>query len=279
VIVEDTMTDCWHRIAEALLYVRKEEATIASGGYTNLYHNVLVARSMQLDCDMGRDSWFTPSRWTKLQRDYLIVEEVVPFVERCAEVALRKGRTGMNTQMFFKAKERAPGNHVWGNCLMAMTWSGGRWAAPTVTLHSRVSFVPYLGGLDLALALVLTRQIADASDLNVEDIALRWYLDSASWTALKSVPYVMAFGHYDNVMNEKRYPDRVYPAIQGTRTFIKRFQEYPPEHFKFGQTNRMSKRWQLIQSGDPFPSIHSDDLTLLPEMLGQEPTRKRRIRT
>lgn len=276
-----TMTELWHASCERLLYVTRDTVDFASAGYTVNYDNILMADSMVFDYDVGLDSWLTMSRWRKLQRDYLDIPEVVPFIERCVDIALDKGRRGVITQMTFKKNVRhhVQKSHVWGNCLMDITYRGGpKFTQPTINVHSRVGFLAFLGGLDLSLVLCLARHIAEGSGQDLADFRLRWYMDSAAHHSFKSVPYIMAHGHYDHVMDEARYPKKQYPALGASRDFIRRFEDHPPEFFKFGQMNRMSKRWQQVFNGPGFPSIHIDDMELLPEILGQEPARKRRSR-
>jgi len=277
------LTELWHTACERLLYVHRDQVSFASAGYTVNYDNIFTADSMDFDYDVGLDSWLTRSRWHKLQRDYLDIPEVQPFIDRCVKIATDVGRRGVITQMTFKTNVRhhVQKSHVWGNCLMDITYRGGpKFTKPTIVVHSRVGFIAFLGGLDLSLVVCLAREIAKASGQDVKDFALRWYMDSCAHHSFKSVPYIMAHHHYDEIMNEVKYPKRDYPAIGASRDYIRRFEEHPPEFFKFGQMNRMAKRWEQVYRGPGFPSIHIDDMTLLPAMLGDtsDPHTRRRSR-
>jgi hypothetical protein len=270
IVAARTLDEMWSTACERMLFSRRDEVDFTGGMYTLNYDNVLESSSMLFDYDMGRDGWLTPSRWTKLQRDYLDPPEVVPFIERGVDIAQRAGRRGIITQMNFRMNEKnlAQRTHVWGNCLMSVTYRGGpKWGRPAVTVHSRVGHIAWLGALDLSLVTVIMRHIAERSGQELADFKLRWYLDSMSWHSFKSIPFIMSHGFYEDVLNEKRYPNREYPAITASRSWIRRLETTPIENFKFGQAQRMAKRWDIIHNGHGFKHLHVDNLELLPEML------------
>jgi hypothetical protein len=242
-----------------------------------IYDNFLAAKSMEFDFDIGRDLWLTDKRFPKLQRDYLEPSEVVPFLERCEKIANDSARRGVITQMAARkpmVKNGFRPTHAWGGCMIAFTYHGGKkWNTPTLSLHSRVSYIGYIGAIDMALGWVLAREIARRTGIEVEEMQFRWYIDSLQWHGLKCVPYVMAHDHFDQVMDEG-YTSRAYPTIGATRRAIKSLDKHyeagtglDKQDNPFGPARRMRQRYSRYRDGDPLPLVPVETLELLPEML------------
>src|SRR3982750_332266 len=180
----ENMTDLWHSACEDLLFAKRDELDRWAGLTTVMYDNFLTARSMEFDFDVGRDLWLTKSRFPKLQRDYLEFEALPDFFDRCEKIASHHARRGVITTMACKKAVQRSGTgmrsqHVWGNCMIAFTYHGGmKWSQPTLGLHSRVSYIAYLGAMDMALAWIIAREIAARTGIQVEDMAFRWFIDS-----------------------------------------------------------------------------------------------------
>jgi hypothetical protein len=59
---------------------------------------------------------------------------------------------------------------------------------PTLSLHSRVSYIAYIGGLDLGLAHVLAREIGRRIEVPVHEFRFRWHVDALQFHGFKSLP-------------------------------------------------------------------------------------------
>jgi hypothetical protein len=100
------------------------------------------------------------ARFTILQRDYLDLRELELFLDRCKSIGLGEAKRGVVTQMFAKQHGRRDKKYRWGNCMLGWSFRGGnKYEQPTLTMHSRVSYIAYIGGADLALCYVLAREI------------------------------------------------------------------------------------------------------------------------
>jgi hypothetical protein len=269
------MSSLWHGACERILYAPREKLDRWTGLTVCLYDNFLAADSMAFDFDVGRDLWLTKSRFPKLQRDYLEWDELEAFLERCEAIATNAARRGVITQMHCRRatqKETGDAQHAWGNCMMGFTYHGGqKWGQPTLALHSRVSYIAYLGAMDMALAWVIAREIAERTDMDVEDMAFRWYASSLQWHGMKSVPYTIAHGHADRIMDAERYPSRAYPAVCTARRCIASLQDkheagvpLTREHNPYGPVRRMRARYHRYMEGPQLPSVPLASLELLP---------------
>lgn len=272
------MTTLWHSACERILYAPREKLDRWTGLTVCVYDNLLAADSMAFDFDVGRDLWLTSSRFPKLQRDYLDWPEVDPFLDRCENIATDAARRGVITQMHFrKATVRGgfktgEGQHAWGNCMMGLTFHGGKkWSTPTMSLHSRVSYIAYLGAMDMALAWVLAREVSERVGIEVEEMAFRWYASSLQWHGMKSTPYVIAHGHLDEVMDEDKYPSRQYPCMGTSRRCVKSLHTKYEQGLSlertdnpYGPVRRMRARYHRYMEGPQLPLVPLNTLELLP---------------
>ena len=133
---------------------------------------------------MGRDLWLNKQRWNRLVRQYLDPVETERFLFKAGELGRGQGAKGAVTTMFCHNVAREAKKHRWGNCMLGFTYRGdARKGTPTLSLHSRVSYIAYIGGLDLALAHVLARRIGEDIGIAPEDFAFRWHVDALQFHA------------------------------------------------------------------------------------------------
>lgn len=263
------LTTLWHKEMMKQLYAKGDGLDFVTGLDTVRYDNTIHARSMGFDFDMGRDLWLTKSRFTTLQRTYLDLHELESFLERCKELGLGSARTGAITTMPANTHSRSARKYRWGNCMLGWSFRGaGKWGPPTLTLHSRVSYIAYIGGLDLALCWVLAREISERIGQPVEEFEFVWRLDSSQFHFFKSIPALFRFGVEDDVVfNEKDYPSSEYPTIKGVRKWWGKVLEFhhggkPLEDEKYGPFKRIRRRYEELQREDFLPSVPVSELDL-----------------
>lgn len=270
------MTDGWHSASETMLFSRRNEIDAVSGLTGVTYDHVLHCDSMAFDFDVGRDLWLTRHRFPKLQRDYLQKGSVGPFLDRCeAAHKSKRVKAGVITQLMCRLAVRSDGEeiHNWGNCMIAFTFRGGK--RPTLALHSRVSYIAYLGSMDMALAWVIGREVARRIGLEVEELRFIWHVDSLQWHGFKCIPYVMSQS-IDELFDEKAYPVGAYPLVHMTRRSIlllhrdwengRTLERDRENGYIYGPARRMATRYRRVMSGNPMPSVPLASLTLLEEM-------------
>lgn len=269
----DDMTRLWHRAAREVLFADREKLDRWTGLTTMIYDNFLAAKSMEFDFDVGRDLWLTKSRFPKLQRDYIDFDRLRGFLDRSEAIATNAARRGVITQMHCKDATTKSGEqqHSWGNCMLAFTYHGGKkWSQPTLGLHSRVTYIGYLGPMDMALAYVIGKKIAERTGIEVEEMAFRWYIDSLQWHGLKSVPYVISHGLQERVEDDEKYPTHQYPSVGATRRSMrglqKRYDEDSAEHIKYGPARRMNMRFARFNDDNPVPHVPLSELNLIEEV-------------
>jgi hypothetical protein len=134
-------------------------------------------------------------------------------------------------------------------------------------MHSRVSYIAYIGGLDLALAHVLAREIGERIEVPVEQFRFRWYIDSLQFHGFKSLPMLFKEEFIEDLskvgLREK------YPTIKLVgRWYDGILRDYengvPLEAQRYGPLKRIRRRYQEFVNEDFLPSVTVDDLTLSP---------------
>jgi hypothetical protein len=168
---------------------------------------------------------------------------------------------------------------------------------PQITLHSRTSYLGYIGALDLSVAYVCARKITERVGLNVQDIQFVWHLEAAQFHGFKSLAYLlddeerreefMAIEVGDGTSAEDKVLRRESPSLYISRKWMNSFQREDAKGLRygdmnFGQTRRIRKRYHTEVLGydygapfeggghnsnsqnkrfRPLPTCHVDSLT------------------
>src|SRR5262249_36503315 len=138
------------------------------------YDNLVSCDSMTYDFDLGRDLWLNRSRFTVLQREYLDLSRLDSFLRRAEEIGLGGVKHGVVTSMPFRAPENRAKKHRWGGCMGNLCFRVSKEGQPILCLQSRVSYISYIGGADLALCHVIGREISRRIGVPISDFAFTW---------------------------------------------------------------------------------------------------------
>ena len=266
-----TMSELWHDSVW-----RMWRGTLDNGGIdfvasidTIAYDNLLAAESMAFDLDLGRDLWLNRQRWTRLVRQYLDPSETRRFLDRCADIGLGEGKRGVVTNMFCANVTREAKKHRWGNCMMAFVYRGMRRRGdkPTLTMHSRVSYIAYIGGLDLGLAHVLAREIGRRIEVPVEDFRFRWHITALQFHGFKSLPLLYRrkfITDLEDYTLREKYPTinlvgRWWDKVVGDTENGK-----PLEEEKYGPLRRVRRRYTEYINEQFLPNVPLSSLDLSP---------------
>jgi hypothetical protein len=265
-----TLSDLWRQSVW-----RMWRGTLDNGGIdfvasidTIAYDNLLAANSMAFDLDMGRDLWLNKQRWTRLVRQYLDPSETRRFLDRSADIGLGEGKRGVVTAMHCASVTREAKKHRWGNCMLGFSFRGLRSRSqPTLTLHSRVSYIAYIGGLDLALAHVLAREIAGRIKVPVEDFAFRWHVDALQFHGFKSLPLLYKHEFVADLENAKlreKFPTIKLVGRWWDKVVSDHEAGIPLDEQKYGPLRRIRRRYQEYVDEQYLPTVTTDDLDLSP---------------
>ncbi len=186
----DDITDLSYGLTRRLVYARPEDIDFQNTMDSQLHNIVVEARSCEYDFDL-KDVWVTPSRWTSLVRQYIDPEALdiwLDVIERKLK-GKKRGLSFMRTNQVAK-RSTASNNkewRVWGSCMLGFGYRA--MPRPQITLHSRTTYLGYVGQLDLALVHVLAREIGKRIGLEPKDISFVWHLEAAQFHCFKSLAW------------------------------------------------------------------------------------------
>lgn len=198
-MIYPTLTELWHGTARALIFAPAERVVVSSLAVV-AYDQLVAAHSMEYEFDVSRELWMTAGRFTGLQRDYIDPDALEEFIDKSAKIKPKKVSI---SQMQCRMKGQRHVSYKWGNCILGFTFR--LLPQPTFSMHSRVSAISRMGGLDLALAYCVAKEVAGVRGEDVQDYAFRWHAGSFQHSAMTGMPYVLAHGlHKHPLMTEDR---------------------------------------------------------------------------
>lgn len=266
------LTSLWHGEAKRMVMATHDDIDMVSGLDVIKYDNLVKCRSMAYDFDLGRDLWLHKSRFTVLQREYLDLGALTSFLDRCKEIGLGGVKHGVVTSMQFRAPAFRAKKHRWGGCLTGLNFRMQPKGAPTLVLQSRVTYITYMGGADLALCRVIAQEIGDRIGRDPDDFELVWNCASYQAHSFKGIPYLFRAGLWDLIVDPElveMYPSATYPTLRLIRKWGKQIVEkheygVPLEDEKYGPLKRVRRRYEEWVGGIRLPSVPVEDLSLAP---------------
>ena len=258
------MTELSRGLTERLVYASKDELDVLNAMDFQLNNVMVRSETCEYDYDL-KQTWVTASRWTSLVRQYLDPIALEGFLGQVGDKlrGKKRGIAFLRTQMV--AKRSTVTNNKewrrWGSCMLGFSYTA--LPRPTITLHSRTTYLGYIGQLDLALAHVLAREIGNRVGLTPADIAFVWVIDGAQFHSFKSLAWF-----FQNERDAKRltreYSEadlkklrKRYPVLARARHRFDEFVAMDDEGLKycdmsFAQQLRIRRRYHTEVFGEEY---------------------------
>ena len=190
-----TMTRLHADMIDSLLFARREEVDLVTSVDVQRHNVMGHADSMEWDFDL-KNMWLTKSRWSMMVNQYLDGDDVQSWIDL---VTRRIGTRGRGTAVLrtktVKPRGGAATGHTnketrkWGSCMLNLSYKA--LPTPTITLHSRTSYLGYIGALDLSVAYMLGKYLGRELGIEVEDMRFVWMIESIQWHNFKSLAYML----------------------------------------------------------------------------------------
>lgn len=221
-----TMADLDFKFTKYMALAKAEDLDV-SKGTVHLHDVALQAESLHYELDL-KDVWLTERRWTMLTRQYLNHEALIVWLDQIEKHMKNRGRgqAFMRSQYVQPHRKEKKQSRRWGSCMIG--WSFRAYPKPTLTMHSRTSFIGYMARLDLGVAHHLGRLVAERLDLDVEDISFVWFLDSAQLHQFRA----LSWWFHDPNLLEIEHGGR--PALKNAQSYYRRYKELNDEGFRYG---------------------------------------------
>jgi len=264
-------------LCNSLAYGPRDEMDMVTSVDVQKHNVVAAADSFDWDFDL-RDLWLTRSRWTAMIRQYINPVALEAWLNACEKklVGRKRGVSVMRTnevqQRSSPRKNAEDGNRIWrtwGSCMLAIGYRA--MPRPQITLHSRTSYLGYIGALDLSVAYHCASLVAERVGLKPQDMQFVWHLEAAQFHGFKSLAYLltdeerreefMALEVGDGSSAEDKELRSEFPSLYISRKWMNSFQREDEKgvlygDMNFGQTRRIRKRYHTevlgYDYGEPF---------------------------
>lgn len=151
--------------------------------------------------------------------------------------------------------------------MMAFTYRGLRTQRPTLTMHSRVSYIAYIGGADMAVAHVLARYIGNRIKVPVSEFRFEWAIDALQLHAFKSLPMLYKqeyIPHFENPDFRREFPAFKIIGRWWDQIVQSTEEGKPLEEIKYGPLRRVTRRYREYVNEEFLPSVPVSTLDFTP---------------
>jgi hypothetical protein len=200
------MTQLHDDMCTSLVEATKSELDIISTVDVQIHEVIAQADSMEWEFDL-KSMWLTKGRWAMMVNQYLDPDDVTAWVNQItSKIGLRKrGVCVLRTKTVAARGGEATGHtnketRRWGSCMLAVSYKA--MPTPTIALHSRTSYLGYIGALDLSIAWMLAKTLADAMGTDVSKFRFVWYIEAIQWHNFKSMAFLL---NHPNKKRRKAY--------------------------------------------------------------------------
>lgn len=190
-----TMTALHEQMINSLVWAKPGELDVISNVDVQIHNVMGYAASMDWQMNL-KTYWLTKARWSMMVRQYLDPEQLQAWIEQCTTKIGTKGRgiAVLRTNVV-KPRGGAATGHTnketrrWGSCMLTLSYKAK--PKPQITLHSRTSYLGYIGALDLSVAWMAGVYLAHEMGIDVKDISFLWYNEAIQWHNFKSMAYML----------------------------------------------------------------------------------------
>lgn len=201
-----TLTELHDLLCESLVEATKDELDVISTVDVQIHNVIAECESMEWDFDL-KDMWLTKSRWSMMLNQYIDPEELEAWIAQVTgKIGLKKRGICVMRTKTVKARGGEATGHTnketrrWGSCMLAISYKAR--PAPQITLYSRTSYLGYIGALDLTVAWIIARTLADAMGTDVSKFRFVWMNEAVQWHNFKSLAYLL---NHPDKKKRKRY--------------------------------------------------------------------------
>ena len=223
----DDITELSYGLTHTLVYARPEGIDYQNSMDFQIHNIMVEAKSCEYEFDL-KDVWVTQSRWTNLVRQYIDPEALEVWLDVIGRKlkGKKRGLSFMRTNQVAKRSTSSNNKEwrVWGSCMLGFGYRA--LPRPQITLHSRTTYLGYIGQLDLALVHVLAREIGKRVGLKPKDISFVWHLEAAQFHSFKSLAWFFQDDDDRSKLEDTPHTDKLKKRAPVLWLSQKRFQEF-----------------------------------------------------
>lgn len=181
------ITELHYKLTQGLLDNRTVD--LVTGSDTQTYDVIGEAQTCDYELDL-KSIWLTQNRWTSLVRQYLNPTATERWLDMIGE-RLKPKKRGVSFMRTNDVASQGTGRTIrrrWGSCIIGFGYRAI--PHPQLTMHSRMSYLGFIGRLDLGVAHVLAREIAARTGIGVSDIKMVWHLEAGAFHGYRCLSWM-----------------------------------------------------------------------------------------
>lgn len=188
-----TLTQLHDKLCHHIIHASEDELDIISTVDVQIHNVIAEAKSMEWDFDL-KWLWLTPQRWTMMVRQYINPGDFLEWIEKATKHIGVNGRgiAMLRTRVVAARGGKGKGNQEtrrWGSCMLGISYKA--LPEPQITLYSRTSYLGYLSGLDISVAWMCGRYLANELGIPVTDMKFVWMNEATQYHNFKSMAYLL----------------------------------------------------------------------------------------
>lgn len=260
------LTALHEQMTKSLVFGLKDELDQISNVDVAIHDVMGYCDTMDWSFDL-KSMWLTKSRWTMMVRQYLDPDRLQAWIDLSTAKIGTKGR-GIAVMRTNEVKPRggAATGHTnketrrWGSCMLSLSYKAV--PKPTITLHSRTSYLGYIGALDLSVAWMCAKYLGHELGIEPKDFSFVWHIEAIQWHNFKSLAWML--NHYDEVQrahyrrllikpmsklteSEQKYIE-LHPAVKMSRVWLRKMMASDAAQESYGDMSyntyrRIRRRW------------------------------------
>lgn len=271
---QPTMTLLHKGLADRMVHAHSDEVDLSTSVDVHMTNCLLTADRLELDFDL-KHLWLTQSRWSMMCKQYVDQVALMTWLGKAESIGHRgRGMAVLRMKEVLPRGGASVGNKEtrrWGGCMLAASYRA--LPRPTLTLHSRTSYIGYLGILDLGIAYHLGRYAAGVAGVAQDDVSFVWMLEDAQYHSFKSLAWLLQYPYsetrrqlYRRLMETRPFESLSLPeqrtvenrpCIRGSRNWMQRLLNEDRQRILYGDMTyntyrRVRRRFHTERHGYAF---------------------------
>lgn len=237
------------------------QGKLSSFSSTEAQLHDLQLKSASIRYDFGlEEAWTGKARWNTLVRQYIdqyAMEEWLTKIDTKL-TGTKRGTAVMRTKDVAPRRGKTT-TRAWGSCMLGIGYR--RFPKPTLILHSRATYLGYIGQLDIGVINALAREVAQVQQgVEAEDIGFVWNLESAQLHNFRSMAWFFQNDRRGEWFESDKHAGK-FPLLDLCRKTHRKYEDLNQEGVLYGDMSfvsqlrvrkRLNTEWHGIEFAKQF---------------------------
>ena len=237
-----SFTDLRHMhddLAKFMVTAPLSQLSSFSASEAQLHDLQLRVDSMAYDFDV-KEAWTSKGRWNTLIRQYIdkyALENWLTLIDTKLK-GTKRGAAVMRTKEV-QPRRGATTTRAWGSCMLGVSYR--RFPRPTIILHSRATYLGYIGQLDIGVMHALAHEVASVqTGVEPEDIRFVWNLESAQFHNFRSMAWFFQKDSRAEWFTSDKHAGR-FPLLDLCRKTHRKYEQMNEDGVRYGDQSFVSQ--------------------------------------